>query len=81
MEKFIAPVKRVDILIIDAISKKEYDLRNPEDEAAFRRAGKELLAYLVLCMLYESSRIFRSSRCEAAQEVQYLEHSRDRIDK
>ena len=36
MEKFIATVKRRDILIADAKAEKEYDLRQPADEVAFR---------------------------------------------
>src|SRR5690242_1341833 len=36
MEKFIATVKRRGILIADARADKEYDLRQPVDEAAFR---------------------------------------------
>ena len=36
MEKFIATVKRRGVLIVDAEQNKEYDLRQPADEAAFR---------------------------------------------
>lgn len=36
MEKFISTVKRHGILIADAKENKEYNLRKPADEAAFR---------------------------------------------
>ena len=36
MEKFIATVKRRGVRISDAKASKIYDLRNPEEEAAFR---------------------------------------------
>ncbi|HEY7122994.1 MAG TPA: hypothetical protein VH540_03490 [Ktedonobacterales bacterium] len=36
MEKFIASVKRRGVLIVDATTQQEYDLRKPGDEAAFR---------------------------------------------
>jgi len=36
MEKFIATVKQRGILIADAEQNKDYDLRQPEDEAMFR---------------------------------------------
>jgi hypothetical protein len=36
MEKFISAVKRRGILITDVMHDKEYDLRQSEDEAAFR---------------------------------------------
>jgi hypothetical protein len=36
VEKFIATVKRRGVLIADASTQKEYDLRQPEDETAFR---------------------------------------------
>lgn len=36
MEKFIASVKRRGVLIADAEKSKEYDLRQPADESAFR---------------------------------------------
>ena len=36
MEKFIATVKRRGVLIADARTQQEYDLRKPEDETAFR---------------------------------------------
>jgi hypothetical protein len=42
MEKFIATVKRRGILIADARTQKEYDLRKPEDEVAFRALKQEI---------------------------------------
>src|SRR5215469_120074 len=36
MEKFIATVKRRGVLIADARTQQEYDLRKREDETAFR---------------------------------------------
>ncbi len=36
IEKFITAVKRRSVLITDATENKDYDLRKPEDEAAFR---------------------------------------------
>jgi hypothetical protein len=36
MEKFTNIVKRRGTLIVDATNNKEYDLRKPEDEVAFR---------------------------------------------
>jgi hypothetical protein len=41
MEKFIATVKRRGVLIADARMQKEYDLRKPEDEVAFRVLKQE----------------------------------------
>lgn len=40
MEKFVATVKRRGVLVVDAMNKKEYDLRKPEEEAAFRAVKK-----------------------------------------
>src|SRR5262249_53581286 len=40
MEKFIATVKRRHALIGDAETGREYDLNDPDDEAAFRLAGE-----------------------------------------
>ena len=42
MEKFIATVKRQGVLIADARTQKEYDLRKSEDEAAFRALKPEV---------------------------------------
>lgn len=41
MEKFIATVKRHGVLIADAMSGQEYDLRNSADEVAFRALEKK----------------------------------------
>lgn len=41
MEKFIATVKQRGVLIADAQTHQEYDLRKPEDEAAFRALKEE----------------------------------------
>jgi len=40
MEKFIATVKRRHALIADAEAGREYDLNDPDDEAAFRLVGE-----------------------------------------
>lgn len=40
IEKLIASVKRHRVLIVDAASGKEYDVRTADDEAAFRALGK-----------------------------------------
>jgi hypothetical protein len=40
MENFIATVKRRHALIADAETGREYDLNDPDDEAAFRSVGK-----------------------------------------
>ncbi len=40
MEKFIATVKRRYALIADAETGREYDLNDPDDEAAFRLLGE-----------------------------------------
>ena len=42
MEKFISTAKRRGILITDATTQKEYDLRKQEDEAAFRALKQEM---------------------------------------
>ncbi len=41
MERFIATVKRRGVLIADAEQNKEYDLRQSEDEVAFRALRKQ----------------------------------------
>jgi hypothetical protein len=41
MERFIATVKRRGVLIADAEQNKEYDLRQSEDEGAFRALRKQ----------------------------------------
>jgi hypothetical protein len=39
MEKFIATAQRHGITVVDTSQKREYDLRSPGDEAAFRALG------------------------------------------
>jgi hypothetical protein len=41
LEKFIATAKRRNVLIADATRNKDYDLRKPADEEAFRALGKQ----------------------------------------
>ena len=43
MEKFIVTVKRRGVLIADARTQKEYDLRKREDETAFRALKPDVL--------------------------------------
>jgi hypothetical protein len=38
-EKFIATVQRRGLLVVDAERYREYDLREPADEVAFREQG------------------------------------------
>jgi len=40
MEKYIATAKRHGIMVADADSGREYDLRLVDDEAAFRACGE-----------------------------------------
>jgi len=40
MEKFIATVKRNGVRIVDATASREYDLRDPAHEDAFRAQGE-----------------------------------------
>jgi hypothetical protein len=42
MEKFIATIKRRGVLISDATTHKEYDLRQPGDESSFRALKGEM---------------------------------------
>ena len=42
MEKLITTVKRRGVLIADATTQQDYDLRKPEDEAAFRALKQEV---------------------------------------
>jgi hypothetical protein len=43
MEKFIATVKRRGVLIADARTQEEYDLRKKEDETTFRALKQDVL--------------------------------------
>jgi len=40
MEKFIATVKRNGVRIVDTTAHREYDVRDPADEDAFRAQGE-----------------------------------------